>query len=324
MAARGDDPRRIKQRAGHSSFSTTEARHDLKGKRRGRKAAKRGERAYRRIWRQGRRPFRGGSRGLEAELAHAVRLAAEAGEWTAVADLSRQLEGPRRARGGTGLRIVKGDRERRKAPCRAAKHGLAYTLERGSRTEDRRESSRHGACSDCRPGGSTCPRRAPRAAPSRPSRMGVRRSRGALPRVHRRRVSGEEDGDRLLESWLRASAPVGRDLAGPPVVRNGCQLVRIAGGRVSVVGLVPGSTAFRLRGRLTSDGALPPRTSRDRAHPRDREVRAALARDISGELVPPLPERLLGATGRSPRKAHVGYSAPGSSGKQWAQQDLNL
>jgi len=36
------------------------------------------------------------SRGPEADLAHAMRLAAEAGQWGIVADLSRQLDAVRR------------------------------------------------------------------------------------------------------------------------------------------------------------------------------------------------------------------------------------
>jgi hypothetical protein len=40
------------------------------------------------------------SRGPEADLAHAVRLAAEAGQWVVVADLSRQLDAVRRDREG--------------------------------------------------------------------------------------------------------------------------------------------------------------------------------------------------------------------------------
>ena len=45
------------------------------------------------------------SRGPEADLAHAMRLAAEAGQWGIVADLSRQLDAVRRGcdRRGKGL-----------------------------------------------------------------------------------------------------------------------------------------------------------------------------------------------------------------------------
>jgi len=43
-------------------------------------------------------PIGGRSRGPEADLAHAMRLAAEAGQWVLVADLSRQLDALRRHR----------------------------------------------------------------------------------------------------------------------------------------------------------------------------------------------------------------------------------
>ena len=49
----------------------------------------------------------------EADLARAVRLAAEAGEWIVVTELSRQLEAIRRAREGAGLRLIKGVPPRR-------------------------------------------------------------------------------------------------------------------------------------------------------------------------------------------------------------------
>jgi hypothetical protein len=44
----------------------------------------------------------------EDELAAAVRLAAEAGEWAVVTTLSRQLEALRREREGGGLRVIEG------------------------------------------------------------------------------------------------------------------------------------------------------------------------------------------------------------------------
>jgi hypothetical protein len=46
------------------------------------------------------------------DLAKAVRLAAEAGEWGVVATLSRQLELMRVAREGASLRVVRGGRTR--------------------------------------------------------------------------------------------------------------------------------------------------------------------------------------------------------------------
>ena len=57
------------------------------------------------------------SRGPEADLAHAMKLAAEAGQWGIVADLSRQLDAVRQRwdRRGRGLaptdhKLVHGDR----------------------------------------------------------------------------------------------------------------------------------------------------------------------------------------------------------------------
>jgi hypothetical protein len=50
------------------------------------------------------------SRGAEADLAHALKLAAEAGEWAVVASLSRQLEALMVDRKGGALRVVPGGR----------------------------------------------------------------------------------------------------------------------------------------------------------------------------------------------------------------------
>jgi hypothetical protein len=76
-----------------------------------RDAAKSGEplpnEAYRGDRASGKSPVRSVSRGPDADLATALRLAAEAGEWAVVADLSRQLEALRRVRDGAGLRLVK-------------------------------------------------------------------------------------------------------------------------------------------------------------------------------------------------------------------------
>jgi hypothetical protein len=44
----------------------------------------------------------------EDDLAAAVRLAAEAGEWAVVTTLSRQLEALRREREGGGLKVIEG------------------------------------------------------------------------------------------------------------------------------------------------------------------------------------------------------------------------
>jgi hypothetical protein len=55
------------------------------------------------------RPVRDASRTrAEDDLAVAVRLAAEAGEWAVVATLSRQLDSLRREREGGGLKVIKG------------------------------------------------------------------------------------------------------------------------------------------------------------------------------------------------------------------------
>jgi hypothetical protein len=87
------------------------AQQELKGKR---KSAKSGQTprkgAYVDARASGKSPVRSGSHGPEADLARALKLAAEAGEWEVVADLSRQLEAMRRARDGAGLRVVKGGR----------------------------------------------------------------------------------------------------------------------------------------------------------------------------------------------------------------------
>ena len=55
------------------------------------------------------RPVRDASRTrAEDDLAVAVRLAAEAGEWAVVATLSRQLDSLRREREGGGLKVING------------------------------------------------------------------------------------------------------------------------------------------------------------------------------------------------------------------------
>jgi hypothetical protein len=53
-------------------------------------------------------PNRGDSRGLLADLALAVRLAAEAGEWSVVSTLSRQLDLLTAQQGVNALRVLPG------------------------------------------------------------------------------------------------------------------------------------------------------------------------------------------------------------------------
>jgi hypothetical protein len=62
----------------------------------------------------GKSPVRSVSHGPEADLARALKLAAEAGEWAVVSDLSRQLEALRRAHEGARLRVVKGSGQQRR------------------------------------------------------------------------------------------------------------------------------------------------------------------------------------------------------------------
>ena len=54
------------------------------------------------------------NRARRNDLAVAVRLAAEAGEWAVVATLSRQLDALRREREGGGLKVIKGGCGRRR------------------------------------------------------------------------------------------------------------------------------------------------------------------------------------------------------------------
>lgn len=71
------------------------------------------------------------SRGPEADLAHAMRLAAEAGQWGIVADLSRQLDAVRQGwdRRGRGLdptdhKLVHGDRSEERQEREIRPEGL--------------------------------------------------------------------------------------------------------------------------------------------------------------------------------------------------------
>ena len=59
------------------------------------------------------------SRGAEADLAHALKLAAAAGEWAVVASLSRQLEALMVERRGVALRVVPGPALRRVPSARS-------------------------------------------------------------------------------------------------------------------------------------------------------------------------------------------------------------
>ena len=52
--------------------------------------------------------IRGDSTGLGADLAHALRLAADAGQWSVVSALVRQLDLLNSQRGANALRIVRG------------------------------------------------------------------------------------------------------------------------------------------------------------------------------------------------------------------------
>jgi hypothetical protein len=56
--------------------------------------------------------IRSGSRGLHENLAHALALAAEAGEWRVVETLARQLDSLRATGEGAHVRVLPGGRTR--------------------------------------------------------------------------------------------------------------------------------------------------------------------------------------------------------------------
>jgi len=145
----------------------------------------------------------------------------------------------------------------------------------------------------------------------------------------------------LLEAMHRQAGGIGRLFPNPPTVTGEYGLANILREHLKLAGVTRAELTERLATRMPirfhdlratgvtwrlKRGDAPIDVQQDAGHKSfsTTEVYMRLARDIAGPVFPPLPARLLGATGKSPRKAHVGYSGAYSSGNSWAQQDLNL
>lgn len=146
----------------------------------------------------------------------------------------------------------------------------------------------------------------------------------------------------LLEAMKRESGGKGLVFPEPPTVTGEYGLAEMLRKHLKAAGVERSELTERLATRMPirfhdlratgitwrlARGDAPILVQQDAGHSsfQTTEKYIRLARGIRPEEVfPPLPRRLLGASANGPRMAQTGQSRSKTSGKQWAQQDLNL